>query len=58
VDRINADLRKVVSDPETGAWLKSVGIAPEPLTAVQYEARMNKDVGEVQLIRELNIKLD
>ena len=48
-----------MSDTETRAWLKSVGIVPEPLTAAQYEARMNKNVTEVaELVRKLNIKLD
>ncbi len=59
VDRINADLRKVIADPATNAWLKSVGIVPEQLSASQYEARIKKEVTEIaELIRKLNIKLE
>lgn len=59
VERLNADLRKVVADPATAAWLRSVGIAPETPTVAQYEARLKAEVREIEdLMRKFNIKLD
>lgn len=59
VDRLNADLRKVVAEPETSAWLRSVGVAPEQLTAAQYSARLKTEVAQIDdLMRKFNIKLD
>lgn len=59
VERLNADLRKVVAEPETGAWLRSVGVAPEQLTSAQYAARLKTEVATIDdLIRKFNIKLD
>ena len=59
VERLNADLRKVVAEPETGAWLRSVGVAPEQLTSAQYGARLKTEVATIDdLIRKFNIKLD
>ena len=59
VDRLNADLRKVVAEPETSAWLRSVGVVPEQLTAAQYSARLKTEVALIDdLMRKFNIKLD
>lgn len=59
VERLNADLRKVVAEPETGAWLRSVGVAPEQLTSAQYGARLKTEVVLIDdLMRKFNIKLD
>ena len=59
VDRLNADLRKVVAEPDTDAWLRSVGVSPEQLTAPQYSARLKTEVAQIEdLIRKFNIKLE
>ena len=59
VDRINADVRKVLAEPATDAWLRAAGIAPEQLTAAQYEARLKTEVAQIDdLIRKLNLKLE
>jgi len=59
VERLNADLRKVVAEPATNAWLRSVGVVPEQLSATQYETRLKAEVAQIDdLIRKFNIKLD
>jgi len=59
VDRLNADLRNVVADPGTNAWLRSVGIDPETPSTEQYQARLKSDVKAIDdLIKKFNIKLD
>ena len=59
VERLNADMRKVVAEPETNAWLRSAGVAPEQLTAAQYSARLKTEVAQIDdLMRKFNIKLD
>jgi tripartite-type tricarboxylate transporter receptor subunit TctC len=49
VDRLNADLRSVVAEPEISAWLKSSGITPElKMTASEMETLMKREVAEVK----------
>ena len=59
VERLNADLRKVVTEAATQAWLRSVGVAPETPTASQYSERLKTEVAQIEdLMRKFNIKLD
>ena len=59
IERLNADLRKVIAERDAGAWLRSTDVAPKQLTSSHYWARLKAEVATIDdLIRQFNIKLD
>ncbi|MCC6195137.1 MAG: tripartite tricarboxylate transporter substrate binding protein [Burkholderiales bacterium] len=59
VDHLNADLRKVVADPEARAQLLAMGLEPAPSSPEELGALVKADIGKIdKLIKTANIKIE
>ena len=59
VDRLNADVRAIMSEPEMVSSLDSIGVAPDLLTGEQFWARAAREVPMwTDLVRETGAKVD
>jgi tripartite-type tricarboxylate transporter receptor subunit TctC len=59
VQKINTDLINIVADPTFNAWLISVGIAPEQLSAKQYQEQTAQEISKIEkIVKTSNIQLN
>lgn len=59
VQKINADLVKIVAEPKFKAWLISVGIAPEQLSVKQYQDQTAQEISRIEkIVKTSNIQLN
>jgi tripartite-type tricarboxylate transporter receptor subunit TctC len=59
IQKINTDLMKIVAEPKFNAWLISVGIAPEQLSAKQYQEQTAQEISKIEkIVKTSNIKLN
>ena len=59
IQKINADLVKIVAEPKFNAWLISVGITPEHLSAKQYQDQTAQEISQIeQIVKASNIQLN
>jgi tripartite-type tricarboxylate transporter receptor subunit TctC len=59
IDRLSAELRKVVGDPTLTARFAAIGFEPTPSSSEEMAATMRKTAEDwIPVIRQLNIKMD
>ena len=59
IQKINADLVRIVAESKFNAWLISVGIAPEQLSAKQYQDQTAQEISKIEkIVKSSNIQLN
>ena len=59
VDRLNAELRKVVAEPAVAAQLRKMGIEPAPTSPEEFTAILKSELAKIdKVITSANLKVD
>lgn len=58
VERLNAELRKVVADPEIASKIRAIGLEPTPRTPADFSAKLKDELTKLEkVVRSANLKV-